>query len=147
MSMEPVTHFRNVIVATDIKNVGKDKDRPIVPVRVVYNGKYRDRSGAEVKTTSYFPVVFYGRMAELMLTYGRKGLRLNIDCEPKEERFKDKDGKNRSVTSFKVNKFEILTPKSECGHQNNSDAGARRPDDDPEFREAEKDFAEDDIPF
>jgi len=143
--MKPISIFHNVVVVTEIKNVGKD--RPIVPIRVVYNGKYKDKAGVEVKTSDFFPIVFYGKAAEIMLKYGRKGMRMNLVCQPKDDRYKDKDGKDRSVTQFRADEFEIISPRADSAPS--GDSGTRRPafEDDADMAEMEKDFGSDDIPF
>jgi single-strand DNA-binding protein len=107
MSLKPLVLFDKVGICTDLKNVGKDPQKPVVPARIAVNLKYKDKNGDEHKTTSFFSVVFYGRNAENILKYGKKGSIIDIRGEPVEKVYETKSGEKRSSVEFRVEFFSL----------------------------------------
>ncbi|WP_239733029.1 single-stranded DNA-binding protein [Mammaliicoccus sp. E-M26] len=62
--------------------------------------------------TSFFDVVSFGKTAELLNNYCSKGSKILVEGNLKQDRFTDKEGKNRSVVRVVANRVEFLDSKS-----------------------------------
>ena len=61
--------------------------------------------------TSFFDVVAFGKTAELLNNYCSKGSKILVEGNLKQDRFTDKEGKNRSVVRVVANRVEFLDSK------------------------------------
>ena len=61
--------------------------------------------------TSFFDIVAFGKTAELLNNYCGKGSKVLIEGNLKQDRFQDKEGKNRSVVRVIANRIEFLDSK------------------------------------
>lgn len=73
--------------------------------RVKKGGQWEDEA-------SYFDCEAFGSVAERIQRFFTKGSEILLDCKPKQERWTDKDGKNRSKIVFKVSDFEFVGGRS-----------------------------------
>ena len=60
---------------------------------------------------SFFDVVAFGKTAELLNNYCGKGSKILVEGNLKQDRFTDKEGKNRSVVRVVANRVEFLDLK------------------------------------
>lgn len=63
--------------------------------------------------TDFIPIVAFGKTAENIEKYTRKGHKIGITGGIQSYNFKDKDGNNRSGYSVVASRVEFLEPKSE----------------------------------
>ena len=144
MGMNPRSTFHGVTIADDPKPVHLEGGKILCGMRVAYNGQYKDKRGAVVKTTSWFSFVFYGKNAEILCKYCHKGSLLTIEAEPVENTWKDEEGKTRHQIEFRVQRFTMLYKKPKTTEHNASAA----PTGDPDFDASLQGFGEDDTtPF
>ena len=68
--------------------------------------------------TSFFDVVAFGKTAQLLNNYCGKGSKILIEGNLKQDRFQDKEGRNRSVVRVIANRIEFLDSKG-SNQQNN----------------------------
>lgn len=71
----------------------------------------------------FFNVTAFRSTAEFIEKYFRKGMRVGVEGRLQQNRYKDKDGNNRSVVQIIANRVEILQSKAE--NSNASDDGGQ----------------------
>ena len=89
---------------------------------------------------SFFDVVAFGETAELLNHYCNKGSKILVQGNLKQDRFTDKEGKNRSVVRVVANRIEFLDSKGSNQGQPKQQAN------DP-FANAAPDVDSDSLPF
>ncbi len=72
----------------------------------------KKKSGEEDEV-SFFECRIFGKYAEAMLHFVKKGTRMIVKGSIKQERWQDKTGTNRSSVSIQVEAVEILDSKKE----------------------------------
>jgi len=130
---------------------------------IAYNKKYTKQSGELVEKVSFFDVSVFGRNAEIINQYFRKGSRIGITGELEQSQWKAQDGTNRSKVSIRLEQFDFID-KSENSQGQSAGAGqyGGQPDN-PQYQKQERpkptyrtpqsavpptvDVNEDEIPF
>ena len=92
--------------------------------------------------TSFFDVVAFGKTAELLNNYCNKGSKILVEGNLKQDRFTDKEGKNRSVVRVVANRVEFLDSKG----SNQGQAAPKQQANDP-FANAAPDVDSETLPF
>jgi len=92
-----------------------------------YNGNER---------TDWIPFVAWGKLAEIVSQYLKKGSRAMVGGRLQSRKWDDKDGNTRYVTEVRASDISFLDPKS-------GDTVTEKEDSGPQAEEV----AEDDIPF
>ncbi|WP_285140121.1 single-stranded DNA-binding protein [Staphylococcus epidermidis] len=98
--------------------------------------------------TSFFDVVAFGKTAQLLNNYCGKGSKILIEGNLKQDRFQDKEGRNRSVVRVIANRIEFLDSKG--SNQQNSQSQQQRgqaPAGNNPFSNNNADVDDDDLPF
>ncbi|WP_436888827.1 single-stranded DNA-binding protein [Mammaliicoccus sciuri] len=90
--------------------------------------------------TNFIQVEAWGKNAENIAKYFKKGSKILIQGELKQNRFEDKDGNKREKVYVNVDKFEFLESKGSNQGQPKQQAN------DP-FANAGVDVDDDDLPF
>ena len=76
--------------------------------------------------TNFFNCVAFGKSAETIMTYLRKGGQVAIQGELRQSKWQGKDGSNRYSTDVIVNNFQMLAkPKSDSEQEGSSSRGAQ----------------------
>ena len=92
--------------------------------------------------TSFFDVVAFGKTAELLNNYCSKGSKILVEGNLKQDRFTDKEGKNRSVVRVVANRIEFLDSKG----SNQGQAAPKQQSNDP-FANSAPDVDSETLPF
>ena len=75
--------------------------------------EYKYTSNGERKEqTSFFNCIVWGKQAENMAQYVKKGHRVGIEGRLQQRSWDDSEGKKRSSVEIVVEKFHFLQPKS-----------------------------------
>ncbi|WP_239705154.1 single-stranded DNA-binding protein [Mammaliicoccus sp. R-M63] len=90
---------------------------------------------------SFFDIVAFGKTAELLNNYCGKGSKILVEGNLKQDRFTDKEGKNRSVVRVVANRIEFLDAKG-----SNQGQAPKQQANDP-FANAAPDVDSDSLPF
>ena len=115
---------------------------------LITNKKYKNKAGDMIESSMGHSLVLYGKSAETLYKYGRKGGMLYVEGELQEKRFTGKDGVSRAKIEIRVNNWQFVGGKT----SEERDDASHKPD---RSGEAAFDFAtpgkqklnEDDIPF
>lgn len=102
---------------------------------------------------SYISVVAWGKKAEAIVTYCRKGHIISVEGSLRQNRWDDQDGKKRDRTVINLENFEFMPNKKAAG------AGPAEDDYTPsgpgldgmgretKLKDEDNPFSDDDIPF
>jgi len=100
-----------------VGNLGKDPE-----VKVLESGQmvanfslatsesYKDKNGQKVESTEWHNCVAWGKQAEIIEKYLKKGAKLFIDGKIKTRSY-DKDGQTRYATDIQILNFNFLDSK------------------------------------
>jgi single-strand DNA-binding protein len=111
-------------------------------------GKFRiaiDDGYGDKKTTDFIPVVCFGATAEAAERFLSKGKMCGVHGRIKTGSYTNKEGVKVYTTEILADRVEFLSPRSEGGAQENSDADFKQTPGIPEGFQALED--DDDIPF
>ena len=101
--------------------------------------------------TSFFDIVAFNKKAETLAEYCVKGSKIAVNGSVKQERFKDKEGNNRSTVRFTADNFEFLDNKGQSNNQSQQQKGqtkSQKPSNDNPFNgNGPVDIQDDDLPF
>jgi single-strand DNA-binding protein len=80
----------------------------MVKFAIANNNTYL-QDGRRVDEVSFFDCVSFGKQADVLAQYCKKGQRLAISGRIKQDRWEDKDGGKRSKTVIRVGDFQFLS--------------------------------------
>jgi single-strand DNA-binding protein len=75
------------------------------------NRRYKDQEGERREETTWFNVVAFNQLAELMNTYLHKGSKVYLEGRMTSREYMDKDGNKRMAWDVVANEMEMLDPK------------------------------------
>ena len=120
----------------------------VTDIALAVNDRWKDKNSGESKErVNYIDCVAFGRTAEVINEYFRKGNPILIEGSLRMEQWQDKEGKNRSKLKVVIDGFEFIGSRGEGGdrggppHSSNQPVGAGQP------TEGHQPLNEDDIPF
>jgi single-strand DNA-binding protein len=103
-----------------IGNLGKDPDMRFMPdgkavsnFSIAITEKYKDKSGAQQEVTEWINVATFGRLAEIVGEYVKKGTKVYVEGKLKSEKYTDKNGVEKTATKIIAEKVDILSNKQE----------------------------------
>lgn len=106
-----------------IGNLGSDpkmrsmegRGQLIANFSVATSESYRDKSGQNVERTEWHRVVCYGKLAEIVQKYVKKGGRVYIEGKLKTAKWKDKNGVERESVDIVCNELQMLGARPDDG--------------------------------
>jgi len=127
--------------------LGRDPELRFLPtsntavcsIAVAVSEKWKDKSGEQQERTTWLDCEAFGRTAEVINQYFRKGSNILIDGKLRQDNWTDKDGNKRSKIKLVIDSFEFVDSKG--GDTGNAppaksepkrEQAAYEPDDDPE---------------
>ena len=137
-----------------VGNLGADPETRYMPsgsavtnIRVATTESWKDKdTGDQKENTEWHRVVFFGRLAEIVAEYLRKGSQVYIEGKLRTRKWQDSDGNDRWSTEVRANEMQMLggRPGSNAPAQAPAPAAAQVGADVPQPPPGEFD---DDIPF
>lgn len=85
----------------------------ITNISVACGEKWKDKDGQQQERTEWVRATGFGRLAEIMGEYLKKGSLVYISGKMKTDKYTDKDGIEKYSTNIIVNDMKMLSPKSE----------------------------------
>lgn len=67
-----------------------------------------DTGFGDNKKTHFFNISVFGKTAEMMERYVKKGTKIAVECEAKQDEYKDRNGNDVKTVSFIVRNFEFM---------------------------------------
>ena len=137
-----------------VGNLGADPETRYMPsgsavtnIRVATTESWKDKdTGDQQERTEWHSVAFFGRLAEIVAEYLRKGSQVYIEGKLRTRKWQDREGNDRWSTEVVANEMQMLggRPGSNAPAQAPAPAAAQVGADAPQPPPGE--FA-DDIPF
>ena len=87
--------------------------------------KFKNAQGETAEETCFIDLKFFGRTAEVVNQYLRKGSKLAVEGRLKLEQWQDQSGQNRSKHLVEVESLEMLGSNQNSGNYQNSGYGAQ----------------------
>jgi single-strand DNA-binding protein len=120
----------NLTRDAELKTIG---ERSLAAFSVAVNDSYKDN-----EYTSYYDFEMWGRYAEAMGPYLKKGTHVVVDSRPKQQRW-EKDGSKRSKVVFMVDSIRLVGGQKSEDNEGSSNGYTPQPKPTEEY--------DDDIPF
>lgn len=102
-----------------IGNLGKDPEVRYMPsgeaianITLATTDTWKDKSGEKQEKTEWHRVSFFGRQAEVVGEYLKKGSQIYVEGRIQTRKWQDKEGKDRYTTEIIVNEMKMLGSKS-----------------------------------
>lgn len=146
-----------------IGNLGNDPDTryldsgdAVTTISVATNRRWKDKTTGEKKEhTEWHRCTAFGKRAETMAQYLRKGSKVFVEGQLQTRKWTDKEGVDRYTTEIRVDNFEFLDRKEGSGPPHPADTPAyntgegQKPESSPGdgAPPAGGDDFDDDIPF
>ena len=121
-----------------IGNLGKDPETRYMPsgsavtnLRIATTENFKDReSGEQQERTEWHRVAFFGKVAEVVEKYLKKGSKVYVEGQLRTRKWQDKDGQDRYTTEVVVSlggTLQMLDSRPEGGASANPGQGNGRP--------------------
>lgn len=98
-----------------VGNLGRDPEVRFLPsgeavanVTIATTSKYKDKSGEKVEETEWHRVKFFGKLAEIVGEYLKKGKPVYVEGRIKTRKYTDKDGMEKYATDIIANEMQML---------------------------------------
>lgn len=104
---------------------------------------YKDKSGNKVEQTNWIRCVAFGRLAEIIGEYCRKGSKIYLSGKYTTRDWTDDQNVKHYTTEIVANEMQMLDGKQEQEPRQQSKAPQSAPSSPPQF----DDFPDDSIPF
>ena len=145
-----------------IGNLGNDPDirytgsgAAVANISLATAESWKDReTGEQQERTEWHRVVFFGRLAEIVGEYLKKGSQIYIEGRLQTRKWQDKEGNDRYTTEIVANEMQMLGSRGGSGGSSSYDQAPSRDDAAPSEQSGSKpgksgdtDDFDDDIPF
>jgi len=105
-----------------IGNVGADPEIKFLPsggavanLTVATSETWKDKTTGEKKeATEWHKVVFFGRVAEIVGEYIKKGSKIYVEGSLKTRKWQDQEGNDRYTTEIKGNEMQMLDSRGDA---------------------------------
>jgi len=141
-----------------VGNAGKDPETRYTPsgtavtnISIATTEEWKDKNTGEKQSKSeWHNIVFFGRLAEIVAEYVKKGSQIYVEGSLTTEKWTDKSGNDRYTTKIKANEMQLLggrpenSGQSSAGQNNQQSAPQSQA---PAFSGADVNAFDDSIPF
>jgi len=112
---------RGVNKAIILGHLGKDPEVRYTPggaavanITVATSEQWKDKtSGEKQEKTEWHRIVFFGRLAEVVGEYLKKGAQIYVEGRLQTRKWQDKEGKDRYTTEIVANEMQMLGGRGE----------------------------------
>lgn len=80
---------------------------------------YKDKQGNKVEQTNWINIVAFGRLAEIIGEYGKKGSKIYVSGKQRTRKWQAQDGSDRYTTEIVANYLEMLGGKQDQSTDSN----------------------------
>ena len=105
-----------------IGNLGKDPEVRYMPsgeaianITLATTDTWKDKSGEKQERTEWHRISFFGRQAEVVGEYLKKGSQIFVEGRIQTRKWQDKDGQDRYTTEIVADRMQMLGSKSSGG--------------------------------
>jgi single-strand DNA-binding protein len=105
-----------------VGNLGRDPEirympsgEPVANITIATSSKYKNKSGELVEETEWHRVTFFGKLAEIVGQYLKKGRPVYVEGRLKTRKYTDKDGVEKYATDIIANEMQMLGGREGMG--------------------------------
>lgn len=98
-----------------VGNLGRDPEvrylpsgDPVANVTIATSSRYKSKSGEMVEETEWHRVTFFGKLAEVVGQYLKKGRPVYVEGRIKTRKYTDKDGQEKFSTDIIASEMQLL---------------------------------------
>ncbi len=102
-----------------VGNLGKDPEVRYMPggeaianITLATTDTWKDKSGVKQEKTEWHRVAFFGRQAEVVGEYLKKGSQIYVEGRIQTRKWQDKEGQDRYTTEIVADRMQMLGGKS-----------------------------------
>lgn len=113
-----------------VGNLGRDPEvrylpsgDPVANVTIATSSKYKSKTGEMVEETEWHRVTFFGKLAEIVGQYLKKGRSVYVEGRIKTRKYTDKDGVEKFATDIIANEMQMLGSREGMGEPSGDDEG------------------------
>ncbi len=114
-----------------VGNLGRDPEvrylpsgDPVANVTIATSSKYKSKTGEMVEETEWHRVTFFGKLAEIVGQYLKKGRSVYVEGRIKTRKYTDKDGVEKFATDIIANEMQMLGSREGMGGLSGEDESA-----------------------
>jgi single-strand DNA-binding protein len=147
-----------------VGNLGNDPDvrytaggAAVANVSIATSEAWKDRESGEMQEkTEWHKVVFFGKLAEIVAEYLKKGSQIYVEGRLQTRKWQDKEGNDKYTTEIVANEMQMLGGRSSGGNfdkspppaeSGSSSSGKGASGKSAPSRNVDEGFVDDDIPF
>jgi single-strand DNA-binding protein len=152
-----------------VGNLGNDPDvrytasgAAVANVSIATTDSWKDKESGEMQDrTEWHKVVFFGRLAEIVAEYLKKGSQVYVEGRLQTRKWQDKEGHDRYTTEIVAGEMQMLGGRGGSGGGGGGGSGGNQPQDSSsedgqtrgggnnkrQSKPPAEDFVDDDIPF
>ena len=86
---------------------------PMSKFSIAYNESYKDQNGQLIQKTHFFNVTVFGKRAEVINQYFKKGSRILVQGSLVQDSWQAQDGSKRSAVSIRLENFDFIDRKKD----------------------------------
>ena len=105
-----------------ICNLGKDPEVRYMPsgeaianISVATTDSWKDKSGEKQEKTEWHRVSFFGKLAEIVGEYLKKGSQVYVEGRLQTRKWQDKEGQDKYTTEIVADRMQMLGGRSGAG--------------------------------
>ena len=113
-----------------VGNLGRDPEirympsgEPVANITIATSSKYKSKTGELVEETEWHRVTFFGKLAEIVGQYLKKGRSVYVEGRIKTRKYTDKDGVEKFATDIIANEMQMLGSREGMGEPSGDDEG------------------------
>lgn len=140
-----------------VGNLGNDPDvrytangAAVSNISIATSESWKDKeSGEQQEKTEWHRVVFFGKLAEIVAEYLKKGSQVYVEGRLQTRKWQDKEGNDRYTTEIVANEMQMLgsRPGGGGGNYENQKPAAAPAAEASSAKKPDESFVDDDIPF
>ena len=111
-----------------VGNLGQDPEVRYLPsgdavanITLATSSKYKNKTGEMVEETEWHRVTFFGKLAEIVGQYLKKGRSVYVEGRIKTRKYTDKDGVEKYATDIIANEMQMLGGREGAGEPSGGD--------------------------
>jgi single-strand DNA-binding protein len=116
-----------------VGNLGADPETKYLPsgdavanIRLATTDRWKDKASGEMKeATEWHRIAFFGRLAQIVGEYLKKGSQVYVEGRIRTRKWQDKDGQDRYSTEIVADSMQMLGGRSGSGEPRGEPMGAR----------------------
>ena len=113
MTVNKVILVGNLGRAPEVRNLPSGE--AVASVALATSNKYKNRNGEMVDENEWHNVTFFGRLAEIVGQYLKKGSSIYVEGRIKTEKYTDKNGVEKYATKIIAGEMKMLGSRSSGG--------------------------------